>query len=77
MDTFPYKPCPFCGKNEQIIMSNYENCTSNRYDGTLESWEIVCDASSDNKEKGCGASSGFHGTSRLAQDYWNKRDGDA
>lgn len=73
IDTFPYKPCPFCGKNEQKVFSNYEACESDIADGNPESWLIVCDASSENSGKGCGSSSGYHGTKRLAADYWNQR----
>ncbi len=64
-------PCPFCGKvSELIITSSYDDEEDNSND---ESYTVVCDASTDNKEMGCGASCGFKPTKGMAALEWNTR----
>lgn len=65
------KPCPFCGKtSELIVTSSYNDDDDYSND---DSYTIVCDASTDNQERGCGASCGFKATKSLAIKEWNMR----
>ncbi len=60
------KPCPFCGKKEIKIIHDYE-----LYEEGSGGYFVVCDGK--NKEKGCGASSGWGADKNKVTKAWNRR----
>lgn len=57
-------PCPFCGKKTELRFS---------YAGHREDVAVNCDASDENKNKGCGAECGYSPTEEEAVKAWNTR----
>lgn len=73
MEKFIYEPCPFCGANEQLFESNFKLSDEDYDDTNPIFWHVICDASTENKERGCGSSSGFKETKSAALSCWNSR----
>ena len=68
------KPCPFCGRaSELIVGSSYDEYGSDPDEACDEAFQVVCDASTKNKERGCGGSCGAEHTPEEAIKAWNTR----
>lgn len=70
-----FEKCPFCGKTETLRIV----CSSEQWDEDLgefphtDAYAVCCDASDENKRRGCGATGGYQLTKSKAVDAWNKR----
>lgn len=63
------KPCPFCGKTENLCITREPNYWDNKLAGYQ--YQVVCDASCNNG--GCGSSCGFKDSITEAKEAWNRR----
>ena len=68
------KPCPFCGKTTSLrVGSSFEYDYDGDTIGQDEMFAVYCDADSDRKLDGCGASAGYQRTEIKAIKAWNTR----
>lgn len=70
------KPCPFCGKPHEarvVAASEVWDEPSNGPFPNDESYSVMCDASTENGERGCGSASGYFISERQAIAAWNRR----
>lgn len=70
-------PCPFCGKADTAAVGTSTNIQHDVdcecRDDCEDYFAVFCDASTDSKKGGCGASGGYQKTEALAIAVWNKR----
>lgn len=69
------RQCPFCGQTTTLVVSGSsefhdEDCCGRDHD---DSYAVFCDASTEAKRGGCGASGGFQPTKAKAVAKWNRR----
>lgn len=69
-------PCPFCGNATAMRIGTAADLGQGYCDCYQDSdtyYAIFCDASTDLKLGGCGASGGFEATPAKAAERWNRR----
>lgn len=71
-------PCPFCAKADALRIGTAADlgemcCDCYRDSDTY--YAVFCDASTELKLGGCGASGGFAPTPEKAAERWNRRNG--
>lgn len=69
-------PCPFCGRSDALVIragaelhEDYCEC----HEDSDTCYAVICDASTDAKLGGCGASGGFSESRQKAVQLWNRR----
>lgn len=68
--------CPYCGKGAPTVHVESSMDELEEYErdhGHPESWTVVCDAATEKKLGGCGASSGYMFSPEEAVERWNAR----
>ncbi len=64
------KPCPFCGQDTAVVVTHDEiRSLPNTDDYEDANFAVCCNS----LEGGCGATSGYNLTRKLARKAWNKR----
>jgi len=68
-------PCPYCGRSDTlryVRSSEFHEYCDTPFDSD-DYFAVFCDASTDRKLGGCGASAGFARTAEEAAERWNRR----
>jgi len=67
------KPCPFCGKVDALKLIDSTEVYPEDRDESFVMYQVVCDASTDACEAGCGACNGWQRSQAEAIINWNIR----